>query len=314
MHAVVADCSLRGVRTGRARRRVAPHRRRSGAHCARARVLMPTLEPRASGQRCLSSRARARRRRRRDGARGGRSCLLPRRSGGHGFGSAADRRHVAGDRRQGRRVNGADMLTQKLLAHLPLLAPRQTATVYIIGLGSGVTLAAALRHPIDRVDVSEISPEVIAASAYSPKRIATRCTILAHAADRGRWPIAPAAVGRTLRRHRLRALQPVDGRRLDALHARVLPRRSRTSRAGRHPLPVGAHLQHQRGRSAIDCCDVPLRVSGRQRMARRRIGPASDWTDRAPAPVRCRHRRAMEPARCCGGSRGRGKLPTRSAC
>jgi spermidine synthase len=65
--------------------------------------------------------------------------------------------------------NGADMLTQKLLAHLPLLLHDHPRSVYIIGLGSGVTLAAALRHPIDRADVSEISPEVIAASSYFSK-------------------------------------------------------------------------------------------------------------------------------------------------
>ncbi len=65
--------------------------------------------------------------------------------------------------------NGADMLTQKLLAHLPLLLHDNPRSVYIIGLGSGVTLGAALRHPIDRADVSEISPEVIAASEYFSK-------------------------------------------------------------------------------------------------------------------------------------------------
>ena len=65
--------------------------------------------------------------------------------------------------------NGADMLTQKLLAHLPLLLHDNPRSVYIIGLGSGVTLGAALRHPIDRADVSEISPEVVAASEYFSK-------------------------------------------------------------------------------------------------------------------------------------------------
>jgi spermidine synthase len=60
--------------------------------------------------------------------------------------------------------NGADMLTQKLLAHLPLLLHDNPRNVYIIGLGSGVTLGAALRHPIARASVSEISPEVVAAS------------------------------------------------------------------------------------------------------------------------------------------------------
>ena len=62
--------------------------------------------------------------------------------------------------------NAGDMLTQRLLAHVPLLlhpAPRQVA---IIGLGSGVTLGSALRHPIDRADMLEISPEVVEASRF----------------------------------------------------------------------------------------------------------------------------------------------------
>jgi spermidine synthase len=62
--------------------------------------------------------------------------------------------------------NRGDMLTQKLIAHLPLLvhdAPKQVA---IVGLGSGVTAGAALTHPVARVDVMEISPEVVEASAF----------------------------------------------------------------------------------------------------------------------------------------------------
>ena len=62
--------------------------------------------------------------------------------------------------------NGADMLTQSLLAHLPLLLHPSPVEVGIIGLGSGVTLGAALRHPIERADILEISPEVVEASAF----------------------------------------------------------------------------------------------------------------------------------------------------
>jgi spermidine synthase len=61
--------------------------------------------------------------------------------------------------------NGADMLTQKLLGHLPLLLHENPQSVYIIGLGSGVTLGAALTHPVAGAVVSEISPEVVAASS-----------------------------------------------------------------------------------------------------------------------------------------------------
>lgn len=62
--------------------------------------------------------------------------------------------------------NRSDMLTQKLIAHLPLLLHERPRDVAIVGLGSGVTVGAALRHPIERADVIEISPEVIEASRY----------------------------------------------------------------------------------------------------------------------------------------------------
>lgn len=65
--------------------------------------------------------------------------------------------------------NRGDMLTQKLIAHLPLLVHERPETVAIIGLGSGVTAGAALTHPVSRVDVMEISPEVVEASTHFAK-------------------------------------------------------------------------------------------------------------------------------------------------
>jgi spermidine synthase len=62
--------------------------------------------------------------------------------------------------------NDADMLTQRLLAHLPLLLHSSPRHVAIIGLGSGVTAGSALAHDVARVDVLEISPQVVEASAY----------------------------------------------------------------------------------------------------------------------------------------------------
>ena len=62
--------------------------------------------------------------------------------------------------------NWTDMLTQKLLAHLPLLLHSDPHNVAVIGLGSGVTLGAALRHGIDRADIVEISPAVVEASSF----------------------------------------------------------------------------------------------------------------------------------------------------
>lgn len=62
--------------------------------------------------------------------------------------------------------NRGDMLTQKMIAHLPLLLHPNPQDVFIIGLGSGMTAGAALTHPIRRADVIEISPEVVKASAF----------------------------------------------------------------------------------------------------------------------------------------------------
>jgi spermidine synthase len=62
--------------------------------------------------------------------------------------------------------NGGDMLTQRLLAHVPLLLHENPKRVAILGLGSGVTLGSALTHQVERAEVLEISPEVVAASRF----------------------------------------------------------------------------------------------------------------------------------------------------
>ena len=62
--------------------------------------------------------------------------------------------------------NAGDMLTQRLLAHVPLLLHPNPKTAAVLGLGSGVTLGSALRHPLERATVIEISREVVAASRF----------------------------------------------------------------------------------------------------------------------------------------------------
>jgi spermidine synthase len=60
-----------------------------------------------------------------------------------------------------------DMLTQLMIAHLPLLVHPAPQTVAVIGLGSGVTAGAALAHPTTtRVDVVEIEPAVVEAARF----------------------------------------------------------------------------------------------------------------------------------------------------
>jgi spermidine synthase len=63
--------------------------------------------------------------------------------------------------------NAGDMLTQRLLGLLPVIIHGHAEAVCIIGLGSGVTAGAALAPgTVRRVDVVEISPEVVEASHH----------------------------------------------------------------------------------------------------------------------------------------------------
>ena len=63
--------------------------------------------------------------------------------------------------------NGGDMLTQRLLGLLPVLLHKDARDICVIGLGSGVTLGAALAPgTAAHADVVEISPEVVAASRF----------------------------------------------------------------------------------------------------------------------------------------------------
>jgi len=70
------------------------------------------------------------------------------------------------------RVNGkpeasttTDVPTQLLLGHIPALLHPAPHRVLVVGLGSGMTCGAVLRHPeVEQLDVVEISPEVAQAA------------------------------------------------------------------------------------------------------------------------------------------------------
>lgn len=59
---------------------------------------------------------------------------------------------------------GADMSTQVLSGHLPLLFRPTAREALVIGLASGVTVGALTRHALQRIDVVEIEPAVVEAS------------------------------------------------------------------------------------------------------------------------------------------------------
>jgi spermidine synthase/MFS family permease len=54
-----------------------------------------------------------------------------------------------------------DLATQLFLAHAPLFLAPESRTLLVIGHGSGITAGSALRHPIERADIVEISRGVL---------------------------------------------------------------------------------------------------------------------------------------------------------
>ena len=55
----------------------------------------------------------------------------------------------------------ADLQTQVLLGHIPLMLYPNSGDALVIGLGSGITCGSALRHPIKSLDAVEIASEVV---------------------------------------------------------------------------------------------------------------------------------------------------------
>ncbi|MSU63177.1 MAG: hypothetical protein EXS31_12415 [Pedosphaera sp.] len=63
-----------------------------------------------------------------------------------------------------------DLSTQLLIGHIPMLLRPQSTNALVVGLGSGMTAGAVVTHPsIQRLDVVEISPDVIEAARYFGK-------------------------------------------------------------------------------------------------------------------------------------------------
>jgi spermidine synthase len=59
-----------------------------------------------------------------------------------------------------------DMPTQTLSAHLPLLFHPNPKEIMVLGLASGITAGEVLHYPIERLDIIEISEQVVSASNF----------------------------------------------------------------------------------------------------------------------------------------------------
>ncbi len=65
--------------------------------------------------------------------------------------------------------NGNDMATQVLLGQIPMLLHNDPKEVFVVGLGSGVTVGSVLTHPVANVHCAEIAQEVIEAAPFFSK-------------------------------------------------------------------------------------------------------------------------------------------------
>ena len=74
-----------------------------------------------------------------------------------------------------------DVVTQKFIAHVPMLLHPGPRRVLVIGWGAGATAAAAAAHPIERLECVEIEPATWEAAPLLPRvprpaRSATRAS------------------------------------------------------------------------------------------------------------------------------------------
>lgn len=53
-----------------------------------------------------------------------------------------------------------DMTNQLYLAHLPVMLHPGPKEVFIVGLGAGITAGSVANHPVERIEIAEIAPEV----------------------------------------------------------------------------------------------------------------------------------------------------------
>ena len=75
---------------------------------------------------------------------------------GEGLSMRLNNHYVLGDSRT--------VLVERMQAHLPLLLHPSPRSVFLLGLGTGATAGAALDHPVERVLVTELVPDVVTAS------------------------------------------------------------------------------------------------------------------------------------------------------
>ena len=154
----------------------------------------------------------------------------------------------------------SDMLTQKLVAHLPLLLhPHPEGDLHHRPWQRRQRSARRFAIRLSTRTSSSCRPKSSKHPDSSPRRTTARPRRSAHAPHRRRRTLAPAAVEEAIRRHHFRAVESLDCRRRLALHARVLLGRARSPRSRAASSASG----RTRTTSAIATCGRLLRRSRR---------------------------------------------------
>ena len=210
--------------------------------------------------------------------------------------------------------NGDDMATQIMVGLMPLRLPPDRARATRRASRSS---ASAPASPSAR---SRSSPSATPTSSSSSPRWSTPARASSARATTTPKPTRACtsiigdgrnfltqAVGQ-VRRHRLRAVEPVDHRRLEPVHRRLLEAGARAPRRRRRLLPVGAALrdvvdEHQDHPAHRSPRSSPTPTSSRPRISRR----TSSWS---PPTIRWRSTsarlRATSTTRRCAAELKRG--------
>jgi spermidine synthase len=135
-----------------------------------------------------------------------------------------------------------DQRYMRALAHVPLLSMAAPRRVLVIGFGVGNTAHAAVLHPsVERVEVAELSPHVLAQAPFfrdATGEVLRNPKVAVYIND-GRQHLEMASSG-VLRPGHARAAADRARRRGGAVLARVLPAGAVASHAGRVREPMAA--------------------------------------------------------------------------
>ena len=175
-----------------------------------------------------------------------------------------------------------DMANQLLLGHLPMLLHPDPRDVFVLGLGTGVSAAAAARYPVRSIEIADIEGAAREATQLFARAEPQRPRRPARALPRRRRPQRAARARQDLRRDHLRPVRRLGRRRRQPLHAGVLRARALAPEARRRDGAVVPHALAAARADEAHRRDVPLRLPLRLALAPQPRRRHPDRQRRAP--------------------------------